>query len=359
MIKNKDKGFILIMTLIMALVMLIVCFVCLKIFLAPYVAIQNDIIKKKEFYMADTAIEVIREQISNIFYDYVDSTRGWEKLEENDYYIECLKAKFFEDKAKIQANEDAGHYKGVNGDLLRDSEEDTNFIAKYNGNLYNTGDNFKTTLPTSSITVNNSISKPIECNDITINTWDLEDWGKWGQRPLQGVGVNFFNADIIDTNVHIEKAYIQPVLIDDVTLSTKAFSGDNVIEGVGSGSTPHFFKNSDYTPDAENKFFLPKELQKNESLDLQQSCGFEERKFIKKHIKRRDYVIVAISTYTGSNIKFTMEYYFSLISLSPKEGDHLTFWGSGKDKTAGLRIDELRPMYRLYFRKLNYRWEEN
>ena len=330
MAKNNN-GFILVMTLVMALVMLAVGFVCLKIFLAPYVAIQNDIIKKKEFYMADTAIEVIREQISNIFYNYVDSRETWDMVDKDKYYRTTLGEDYLKDETELFTSGKNSH--GVDKDLLNDAD----FIEKYSGKILN-NDELKNTLPYSSMT-----AVSISGNDI--QKWP-NSWWNWRFQPLQGIK---YSNNIIDTNVHVEAWVEQIKIINDVTLATATVNNTNFAYTYENGK----FDNSD-------SLFLPKELQKNDNKDLLLfASNITVKDFIESHISRRDFVIIAKAGYTGSNIECEMRYYFSLISFSPKQGDHLTFWERGVIAATDITIENVRPMYRLYFRKFMYHWTEN
>jgi len=329
---KNNKGFILILTLVMALVMLIICFVCLKIFLAPYVAIQSDIIKKKEFYMADTAIEVIREQISNIFYDYVDSTEGWEKGTNKDlYYADCLKQRFTDDKKHFSDGEIIG----------------STVTKKYSGNIFDT-ENFDYTLPTST-------------NKLQISTANIKIWGEW-HKP--STGTYSLLQETPDKNLSV-KAHIEQIRITDdkIVSTTTCPSGTNdfyyeYCENSSSGT----FKIGNIT--YYNKLFLPKELQdfNNSKLYLGHDINPESRDYIINRIRRRDFVIIATATYSGSNIECHMKYYFTLISLSPNKDDQKSFWNNGVQGAPGdadyMKITNIRPIYRLYFRKLEYDWTE-
>ena len=340
---KNNRGFILLLTLVMALVMLIVCFVCLKIFLAPYIAIQTDIIKKKEFYMADTAIEVIREQISNIFYDYVNSAKCWETYagnDQKDYSADCLKQRFVVD------------VKESSNTIIRD----INIIDKYSGkNIFDISKNLYT-LPIG-------YSHRIQISTGNIHTYDnntkLVQWHK----PLTGMA----HESEPDNKLSVE-AWIEPVKItNDITILTVSRSTNSFYKYVYSGSTDNgHFMDCNVTEDGtvingsvNNNLFLPKELQQDNNIYLYLTGNLtnDAREYIQDRITRRDFVIKANSTYAGSNIKCTMEYYFTLIALSPKLGDDGSFWNSGQ---AGedMTITNIRAIYRLYFRKLNYYWTE-
>jgi len=327
---KKNKGFILIMTLVMAMVMLIICFVCLKIFLAPYVAIQSDIIKKKEFYMADTAIEVIREQISNIFYIHQPSEEGWENL--NKKYAKLnntnedypYKRTYLQSEENLKKDIDALHdgSQEVYTQTLDESiEEDKIFIAKYSGDLF-CKDN-KNTLP--------SVSDPIKIiPGSEIKKWNKEwKWGGINTKPSVGINsTEVFSDNNFDNDLEAW-AWIKQVKINnDVKIST---------ENTNSGD---FYNYTDIINNTN--LFLPKELQGDNSKNI---IGNDSD--VKKHIRRRDYVIIATATHKKSYIKFRMEYYFSLISYSPIADDIYSDWDGS-----------LVPRYRLYFRKLNYYWTE-
>lgn len=390
----KNKGFILIMTLVMALVMLIICFVRLKIFLAPYVAIQSDIIKKKEFYMADTAIEVIREQISNIFYDYVDSKTSWEvqkelkidgmtdeqiaqymeafaESDQAPYYILSLKQHFFKDKATVlktlaQSYGDTNNpYEGVGSDILGNDDVSKKFVAKYNGDLFNDY-GLQTTLPSTYTSIGNH-HKLLQISPANIKKWETSQWN-WliGDQKPSKTTLDYKN-NVFDNKIFVIAAISKVRIKNDSKFSKENESSLKPL----NIQDDTYLTYSDMTS-ADN--FLPKELQTNDGNEFNGSKLYinyenvsgsnptENQNYIKEHIKRRDYVIVAVSSYTGSDIKCIMKYYFSLISLSPNTEDHASFWGTGVEAKAGtgkmLGISQLRPIYRLYFRKIEYYWTE-
>lgn len=356
MIKN-NKGFILVMTLVMALIMLVIAFVCLKIFLAPYIAIQNDIIKKKEFYMADTAIEVIREQISNVFYNPDVGSDGksirWENLSE-EYTIKSLRDSYYDDKKII---------------TFFNSEDNTingNFIEKYSGQFLN-NNYLNSSLPDKDHSVTISSTKPDKDHSATISSWPVNWWTFMDKPPLRG---RVYNGDYIDKKLTVT-AYIEPVKItDDIKFSTETAN-----EGFYYKYKNGKFVEEGHETEADinnSNRFLPKELQNlNNNRFLWNSSSISadiERTIIEERIKRRDFVIVAVSTYTGSNIKCEMKYYFSLISFSFKDEDAGIFPKdfNGEWNEKGLTNDnisddfkQLKPVYRLYFRKLEYHWTED
>ena len=333
---KSNKGFILIMTLVMALVMLIICFVCLKIFLAPYVAIQSDIIKKKEFYMADTAIEIIREQISNTFFDFVGTEPGWEhEINEAKYFATSLKQQFDIDfNAEEEFDDDL-----INSDLAK----------KYNGNICNTVSN-DYTLP-----IKNKPLIIISSNNIDV--W--ENWDKWHHEPSTGTYYNSsaLKNELLDKNLSVTAFIEQIKITDDKTISTATCSGDDFFYEYDP-ITGNFKDNGISKP----ALFLPKELQDGDDKKLflgHNNLSNFQTTYLVERIKRRDFVIEAVSSYYKSNIKCKMRYYFTLISLSPKEGDHISYWnrgviGHGDDGT----LTNIRVIYRFYFRKLEYEWTE-
>ena len=343
-IKNRNKGFILVMTLVMAVIMLVIAFVCLKIFLAPYIAIQSDIIKKKEFYMADTAIEVIREQISNLFYD-IDDSKGpikWENLDDK-YSFKCLYLQFpdekkeLRDKLGVEVGQDE---LSTNSSHQNDIEK---FIAKYSGNILD--ENMKNTLPSTATVLSIGIS--------SVSLWQDSDWNKWyNDKPLGGLeqkNTTNFREKFLDEKVSV-KACIKPVKItNDINITISNANAD--------GSFYYKYKNGKFVEKTDSdisnsKCYLPKELQKYDNFNLQGNGN----PMIIDRIKRRDYVIIATATYTGSDIQCHMKYYFSLISIAPDYGDSLDEWGAGKIEESISNSREIR--YRLYFRKLEYDWTE-
>ncbi|WP_413853793.1 hypothetical protein, partial [Candidatus Ruminimicrobium bovinum] len=287
-IRKQNKGFILVMTLVMAVIMLVIAFVCLKIFLAPYIAIQSDIIKKKEFYMADTAIEVVREQISNICYQVVTSKERWELLDPK-YNVHCLKTEFIGEK-KI---EDGDRYKILHQNnknynkpglsLLNDNimPGSNNLVEKYSGDLFNA--TVKNTLPLIS---GSGQHKPLIIKVSNIEQWN--DWSWYNKKPLGGIE---YKNNIYDNKV--------------------------------SATVGIEFENMFSYSDIENNKDWPKELQKDGNDSFRASLSWD---YITQNnrIKRRDYVIIATATYTGSDIECHMKYYFSLISVSPQMGDDLS-----------------------------------